>query len=198
MSGKPKLYAIPCGICGVQRMVPLRHGMPEAKHCRKCASILRIKPTLPLTHNPVIGETRYGRELKHKVKGQRYKWVACPVCQECRWVAISKDGTLTWSKSNDTLCKLHRHPKGALAPNWKGGKRTTTAGYVLISLEVVDPFWHPMNNGRNAVLEHRLVMAEHLGRCLHKWEIVHHKNHIRDDNRIENLQLLPDKGTHMV
>ena len=64
-------------------------------------------------------------------------------------------------------------------------RRLTTRGYV----EVWKPD-HPMAQKSGYMMEHRLLMAEHLGRMLTRGEVVHHLNEDRTDNRLENLELM--------
>jgi len=64
---------------------------------------------------------------------------------------------------------------------WKGGRVKWPGGYMAVRVDV--------DGERKYVLEHRYVMEQHLGRRLERNETVHHLNGIRDDNRIENLQL---------
>jgi HNH endonuclease len=69
--------------------------------------------------------------------------------------------------------------------SWKGGRIVTNQGYVFIHSPT-----HPHRTKRGYVLEHRLVMEKQLGRYLQTDEQVHHKNGIRDDNRIKNLEVV--------
>lgn len=80
--------------------------------------------------------------------------------------------------------------KGEGAPNWNGGRQRNGEGYIRTA---ADDLTASMADSRGLVLEHRLVMARHLGRPLTANETVHHKNGKRDDNRLENLQLRSGK-----
>jgi len=80
------------------------------------------------------------------------------------------------------------YPKRELNHRWKGGRLKDKDGYISIILPT-DSFFLPMANNRGYVLEHRLVVAKKLGRCLQPWEIIHHLNGIRNDNRFKNLAL---------
>lgn len=75
--------------------------------------------------------------------------------------------------------------KGEKGGNNKGGKRINNDGYVEIWMPD-----HPNSNKKGYVREHRLVMSNYLQRPLFTWEDVHHKNGIKTDNRLENLEIL--------
>lgn len=55
---------------------------------------------------------------------------------------------------------------------------------------------HPNKNSHNYVFEHRLVMEKRVGRYLTLEERVHHINGVKTDNKIENLMLFPNMGSH--
>ena len=152
---------------------------------------------------PAIGETRKGRELGRKDSG-RYIWHACEICGKERWVQIRiRHGGFVKVRVCSS-CKGGTIA-GAKSPFWKGGRYKKGSGYVVVYVKA-DDFFFPMANrtrGRSAhryggyVQEHRLVMARKLGRCLHPWEIVHHLNGVKHDNREENLELRAGIGEHI-
>jgi hypothetical protein len=131
---------------------------------------------------PQLGDIQRGYKKGHS------QWCACEVCKKERWVRIEKG--IPRSK----LCKnCGQRVSGYLSRN---GKRLNQKGYIAIGVLPTD-FFYPMAC-RGYILEHRLVMARHLNRCLLPWEVVHHKNGVRNDNRFENLELLPERRWHLI
>ena len=51
-----------------------------------------------------------------------------------------------------------------------------------------------MSNVTGYIMEHRFVVSEALGRNLEASEIVHHKNEVKSDNRLENLEITSRSG----
>jgi hypothetical protein len=81
--------------------------------------------------------------------------------------------------------------KGEKSTSWKGGITHNAKGYTLV---YAPDHEHSYDSGY--VREHILVMTKHLGRPLLKNETVHHKNGIKTDNRIENLELWASSHPH--
>lgn len=81
--------------------------------------------------------------------------------------------------------------KGCKHPLWKGGRIIDKKGYILLHTP-----HHPNCSNLGYVPEHRLVMEKNIGRFLNPEEVVHHINEIKDDNKIENLELFKNGGDH--
>jgi hypothetical protein len=81
------------------------------------------------------------------------------------------------------MCINCRNQSNIKPDGWRGNKTRHKKGYVLVRVPS-----HPYASG-GYVFEHRLVMEDHIGRYLLSNENIHHKNGIKDDNRIENLEL---------
>lgn len=83
---------------------------------------------------------------------------------------------------------LERHkqflPRGEHHWKWNGGRKAHSDGYIHVGI------------GSRYVPEHRVVMAERIGRPLAPQEVVHHRNGRRDDNRPANLWLFADNASH--
>ena len=73
--------------------------------------------------------------------------------------------------------------KAAEHPGWKGGRHTNSEGYIAVR-----------TGTRQYALEHRLVWIAAHGPIPDGY-IIHHKNRDRTDNRLENLEMLP-QGLH--
>ena len=88
--------------------------------------------------------------------------------------------------------------RGPDNPAWKGGVtyKRPKGNYIGPRYVRCPAEFLPMARKDGYIMEHRLVMARRLGRCLLRSEVVNHINHDPRDNRPENLELYPSNGDH--
>ncbi len=104
------------------------------------------------------------------------------------------------NKVHKCLGKRGKNPNlaGANNPAWKGGVTLKRAKgnykgvkYVRCPMEYL-----PMGRKDGYIMEHRLVMAQSLGRLLTRTEVVHHIDHNPSNNCITNLMLFATNAEH--
>jgi hypothetical protein len=114
-------------------------------------------------------------------KGRQPKWFV--------GLKRTEEGYQRWKKAMS----------GPNNPAWKGGVTyRKRKGRYPSSVKYVrcPPEFKSMARKDGYVMEHRLIMAQHLGRPLKRSEVVHHLNHDPADNRLENLRLFGSNGEH--
>lgn len=105
-----------------------------------------------------------------------------PVCAEC---GSPRKAVITYKYAKYRgLCRGCAH-RGARNGRYVSGVYKDKDGYVYCSGQQN----HPRANNKGEVFQHILVMEAALGRFLTDAECVHHKNEVKDDNRIDNLEL---------
>ena len=179
-----------CKEVKTKEMCPRNKGRKDGRGhiCSQCASLLSKESRA--RHGASIRRRerkryRLNREAVLAKHRKRYRdWVAngskvkeCPICGtsfKSHLVTCSKECANKWKSIQQ---------KGKNNPWWKGGKYTDKKGYVHVRT--------PGTKNKNGYeWEHRLVMEKHLKRKLFPWELVHHRNGIKNDNRISNLEVV--------
>lgn len=100
-------------------------------------------------------------------------------CTECAYKFRLKRNLINYRRKNSID---NGQPIKCKKPNGSG--HLSKNGYVYIT-----KVGHPNAKAKGRMFEHTFVMSEHLKRPLSKMESVHHKNGIKNDNRIDNLEL---------
>lgn len=145
------------------------------------------------------------REWKSKHYKHKRIIVKCKTCNKSFAIFPSRKGIIEYcSRKCSAPVSAEASRKAHLGDrnyNWQGGRSKNGHGYWMRSVSSIpiEDKWlvDGICQGKRKLqfLEHRYLIAKKMGRTLTKEEIVHHINGIKEDNRLENLQLLT-KSTH--
>lgn len=169
-----------------------------------------------------LSEIKTGKPMKPLAE-RAGKMVACAVCgkekwmpnawlrrtdkptcsRECNgvlrgeeWKAHAHKGRAGWTE--ESYASYRPKMSGANNPAWKGGVTyfKTHGNYVGVKYVRCPVEYIAMARKDGYVMEHRLMVAQHLGRPLLRVEVVHHKDHDPTHNQLDNFQLFASNSDH--
>lgn len=168
--------------------------------------------------SPYPAEKRTGKVLVCPICGTEFykplAWIkkvrGVPTCgNACRGAARSRSpeirahlkqiagrGREGWTA--ESHASYQQSMSGERNPAWKGGvtyfkKHGNYTGVKYVRCPVV---FHSMARKDGYVMEHRLMVAQAIGRPLLRSEVVHHKDHNPANNALDNLQLFATNRDH--
>jgi len=151
----------------------------------------RASEVWPNEVKPNIGDLATAKSIGRMGRAVHI-WEACSKCGHERWVKRNARGTCCQS------CMTPPTYYGTENNRWNETRKTRTKSGIRVCIAPGHQFFAMAHRCSRdyAILEHRLVMATHLNRCLESWEVVHHIDGDNCNNSLDNLLLLPSQAMH--
>lgn len=165
--------------------------MSEEKSCIICNTVFELKNN---NQRQIFCNHKCRANAYHRAKKGfplQLAYLKCSVCSK-NFFQKRMNNTEYCSNSCKKLGVFRKYaglPVEGDRKHVRGSGHIQANGYRMISRNHPNARVRSPKTGNGQILEHVWIMSNHIGRPLTDKETVHHRNGIRDDNRIENLEL---------